>query len=103
MLPASGIVFEDGSSMSGDLVILAEERIARDELAATAGLTTAPGGGIVIGQDFRTSVPGIWAIGDAAAYDGVRLGLLVASGSAASVCASQLLQATMARPLAAAA
>ena len=103
VLPASGIVFEDGSSMSGDLVILAEERIARDELAATAGLTTAPGGGIVIGQDFRTSVPGIWAIGDAAAYDGVRLGLLVASGSAASVCASQLLQATMARPLAAAA
>ena len=103
VLPASGIVFEDGSSMNGDLVILAEERIARDELAATAGLATAPGGGIVIGQDFRTSVPGIWAIGDAAAYDGVRLGLLVASGSAASVCASQLLQATMARPLAAAA
>jgi NAD(P)H-nitrite reductase large subunit len=103
VLPASGIVFEDGSSMNGDLVVLAEERIARDGLAATAGLTTAPGGGIVIGQDFRTSVPGIWAIGDAAAYDGVRLGLLVASGSAASVCASQLLQATMGRPLAAAA
>jgi hypothetical protein len=103
VLPASGIVFEDGSSMNGDLVVLAEERIARDGLAATAGLTTAPGGGIAISQDFRTSVPGIWAIGDAAAYDGVRLGLLVASGSAASVCASQLLQATMGRPLAAAA
>jgi 3-phenylpropionate/trans-cinnamate dioxygenase ferredoxin reductase subunit len=103
VLPASGIVFEDGSSMNGDVVVLAEERIARDGLAATAGLTTAPGGGIVVGQDFRASVPGIWAIGDAAAYDGVRLGLLVASGSAASVCASQLLQATLARPLAAAA
>lgn len=103
VLPASGIVFEDGSSMNGDLVILAEDRIARDELAATAGLATAPGGGIVIGQDFRTSVPGIWAIGDAAAYDGVRLGLLVASGSAASVCASQLLQATLGAPLAEAA
>jgi 3-phenylpropionate/trans-cinnamate dioxygenase ferredoxin reductase component len=103
VLPASGILFEDGSSMNGDLVILAEERVARDELAATAGLATAPGGGIVISQDFRTSVPGIWAVGDAAAYDGVRLGLLVASGSAASVCASQLLEATMARPLAAAA
>ncbi|AXJ10411.1 FAD-dependent oxidoreductase [Arthrobacter sp. PM3] len=103
VLPASGIVFEDGSSMTGDLVILAEDRIARDELAATAGLATAPGGGIVIGQDFRTSVPGIWAIGDAAAYDGVRLGLLVASGSAASVCASQLLQATLGTPLAEAA
>ena len=103
VLPASGILFEDGSSINGDLVILAEERIARNELAATAGLATAPGGGIAIGQDFRTSLPGIWAIGDAAAYDGVRLGLLVASGSAASVCASQLLQAAMAPPLAAAA
>ena len=63
----------------------------------------APRGGIVIGQDFRTSVPGIWAIGDAAAYDGVRLGLLVASGSAASVCAFQLLQAAVGHPLAVAA
>ncbi len=85
--------------MNGDLVVLAEERVARDALAASAGLKTAPRGGIVIGQDFRTSVPGIWAIGDAAVFDGVRLGLLVASGSAASVCASQLLQSTLARPL----
>ena len=92
------IVFEDGSSMNGDLVVLAEERIARDGLAATAGLSTAPGGGIVIGRDFRTSVPGIWAIGDAAAYDGVRLGLLVASGSAASAVRSQLLRAPWAAP-----
>ena len=50
--------------------------------------------------DFRTSVPGIWAIGDAAVFDGVRLGLLVAASSAASVCASQLLQAGLAEPLA---
>jgi hypothetical protein len=35
--------------------------------------------------------------------DGVRLGLLLASGSAAAVCASQLLQATLSDPLAEAA
>lgn len=98
-LPAAGVVFEDGSSMNGDLVVLAEERIARDALSVSAGLKTAPRGGIVIGRDFRTSVPGIWAIGDAAAFDGVRLGLLAAASSAASVCASQLLQATLADPL----
>ena len=57
----------------------------------------------MIGKDFRTSVPGIWAIGDAAVFDGVRLGLLVAAASAASVCASQLRQATMAGALAEAA
>jgi NAD(P)H-nitrite reductase large subunit len=103
VLPAAGIVFEDGSSMNGDLVVLAEERVARDGLAASAGLETAANGGIVIGKDFRTSVPGIWAIGDAASFDGVRLGLLVASGSAAGVCAAQLMQATRQEPVPAAA
>ena len=102
-LPAAGIVFDDGSSMNGDLVVLAEERVARDALAASAGVETAANGGIVIDQDFRTSVPGIWAIGDAASFDGVRLGLLVASGSAAGVCAARLMQATRQEPFPAAA
>ncbi|MDQ5861601.1 MAG: FAD-dependent oxidoreductase, partial [Actinomycetota bacterium] len=93
---ASGIVFADGSTMFGDLVVLAEERVSRDGLAASAGLRTAPGGGIAISQDFRTSVPGIWAIGDAAAFDGVRLGLLVAAASAAGACAAQLMTASSA-------
>ena len=103
VLPASGIVFEDGSSMSGDLVVLAEERISRDALARTAGLATAAQGGILVGADYRTSVPGIWAIGDAAALDGVRLGLLVAAGSAASICAAGLVQGCLQIPVAAAA
>ena len=97
-LAASAVVFEDGSSMSADLVVLAEERVSRDDLAASAGLRTAASGGIVISQDFRTSVPGIWAIGDAAAFDGVRLGLLVAAASAAGACATQLLTAASAAP-----
>ena len=100
---ASAVVFEDGSSMTGDLVVLAEERVARDGLAASAGLRTATGGGIVISRDYRTSVPGIWAIGDAAAFDGVRLGLLVAAASAAGTCAAQLLTAASAEPVLAAA
>jgi NAD(P)H-nitrite reductase large subunit len=78
---------------AADLVVLAEERESRDDLAASAGLETAATGGIVISQDFRTSVPGIWAIGDAAAFDGVRLGLLVAAASAAGACATQLVTA----------
>ncbi|ACL39293.1 FAD-dependent pyridine nucleotide-disulphide oxidoreductase [Pseudarthrobacter chlorophenolicus A6] len=95
-LSASAVVFEDGSSMSGDLVVLAEDRVSCDGLAASAGLRTAATGGVVITQDFRTSVPGIWAIGDAAAFDGVRLGLLVAAASAAGACATQLLTAASA-------
>lgn len=102
-LRAAGLVFEDGSSLACDLVVLAEERIANDALAVSAGLRTAPQGGIVIGKDFRTSVPGIWAVGDAAVIDGVRLGLVVASGPAASLCAAQLLQDALAGALSAAA
>ena len=97
-LAASGVIFEDGSRMNGDLVVLAEERQALDGLAAGAGLRTAAAGGIVIDKDFRTSVPDIWALGDAAAFDGVRLGLLVAAGSAAGACASRLLTAVSAAP-----
>ncbi|WP_309108547.1 FAD-dependent oxidoreductase [Arthrobacter sp.] len=103
VLPAAGIVFEDGSTMQGDLVVLAEDRVARSALAASAGLSTAAGGGIVIDREFRTSVSGIWAIGDAASFDGVRLGLLVAADTAADVCATQLLHAASAGSVSAAA
>jgi 3-phenylpropionate/trans-cinnamate dioxygenase ferredoxin reductase subunit len=90
-LPATGILFEDGSSMKGDLVVLAEERTARNELAESAGLTTAPDGGISVGRDLATSVPGIWAVGDAASCDGLRLGLLLSAESSAMLCAAGLL------------
>ncbi|MEO3939596.1 FAD-dependent oxidoreductase [Paenarthrobacter nicotinovorans] len=90
-LPAIGILFEDGSSMKGDLVVLAEERTARNELAGSAGLLVASDGGISVGRDLATSVPGIWAIGDAASCDGLRLGLLLSAESSAMLCASGML------------
>ncbi|MGJ3189840.1 pyridine nucleotide-disulfide oxidoreductase [Paenarthrobacter nitroguajacolicus] len=90
-LPATGILFEDGSSMNGDLVVIAEERAARNDLAESAGLLTAPDGGIAVGRDLATSVPGIWAIGDAASCDGLRLGLLLSAESSAMLCASGML------------
>lgn len=95
-LPATGILFEDGSSMNGDLVVLAEERTARSDLAESAGLLTAPDGGIAVGRDLATSVPGIWAIGDAASCDGLRLGLLLSAEASAMLCASGLLTGSMA-------
>ncbi|BCW35334.1 hypothetical protein StoSoilA2_13900 [Arthrobacter sp. StoSoilA2] len=90
-VPPTGIVFEDGSSMNGDLVVLAEERTARAELAESAGLQIASDGGIAVGRDLATSVPGIWAIGDAASCDGLRLGLLLSAESSAMLCVSGML------------
>lgn len=77
--------------MNGDLVVLAEDRIARTELALTAGLRIASDGGIAVGRDLATSVPGIWAIGDAASCDGLRLGLLLSAESSAMLCAAGIL------------
>ncbi|GAP58252.1 hypothetical protein AHiyo1_12780 [Arthrobacter sp. Hiyo1] len=76
--------------MNGDLVVLAEERLPRNGLAESAGLQTAPDGGIKVARDFATSVPGIWAIGDAASRDGMRLGLVLSSNAAAAHCAARL-------------
>lgn len=92
---STGIVFEDGSSMNGDLVVIAEERLARNDLAASAGLATAADGGIAVGRNLATSVPGIWAIGDAASCDGLRLGLLLSAESSAMLCASGMLLGAM--------
>ncbi len=93
--PATGILFEDGSSMKGDLVVIAEERVARNELALSAGLDIGHDGGIAVGRNLVTSLPGIWAIGDAASCDGFRLGLLLSAESSAMLCASGILSAAM--------
>ncbi len=92
--PAAGIVFDDGSIMNGDLVVLAEERAPRNSLAESAGLKTAPDGGILVGSGFETSVPGIRAIGDSAARDGLRLGLVLSAKEAAARCAGHLAEAS---------
>jgi 3-phenylpropionate/trans-cinnamate dioxygenase ferredoxin reductase component len=54
----------------------------------------ASDGGISVGRDLATTVPGIWAIGDAASCDGLRLGLLLSAESSAMLCASGMLLGT---------
>jgi 3-phenylpropionate/trans-cinnamate dioxygenase ferredoxin reductase component len=89
----AGIIFDDGSIMNGDLVVLAEERAPRNSLAESAGLETNRDGGILVDGGFESSEPGIWAVGDAAARDGVRLGLVLSAKDAAARCAARLAEA----------
>ena len=88
--------------MNGDLVILAEDRIARDSLAASAGVEDGPGRR----DRRRPGLPFVRArhLGHRrrGCFDGVRLGLLVASGSAAGVCAAELMSTAPEARLAAA-
>jgi len=60
-------VLEDGSSLEADTILYATGRtpntrgLGLEEL----GVEIAPGGAIVVDEFSRSSVPGIWAIGDA--------------------------------------
>lgn len=65
---AGGVVLSDGRELACDLAVVAVGVAPRVELAREAGL--AVNRGIVVDRQMATSVPGIYACGDAAeAYD----------------------------------
>ena len=68
---------DDGTTIEGDLLVVGVGVEPRIDLAEAAGLTIADedaGGGVVVDAQLRTSVAGIYAIGDIASYPDPRLG-----------------------------
>lgn len=63
-IDATTVVLDDGSTLPADLVIMAIGVRPDSRLAAAAGLTTGPGGGVVVDASLRTSDPRIHAVGD---------------------------------------
>lgn len=59
-------VLDDGREIPADVVIMAIGVRPETTLAASAGVTIGPRGGILVDDDLRTDVPGIYAVGDAA-------------------------------------
>jgi len=72
----SGIELSDGEVVPADLVIISAGIRPRDELGRAAGLEMGPRGGVVIGNDLRTSDPSIFAIGEVALHEGMIYGLV---------------------------
>ncbi len=62
---AESVTLDDGRVIPADLVLLSVGVKPRIDLAVTAGVAIGPRGGIVVDEYMRTSVPGIWAVGDA--------------------------------------
>lgn len=60
------VVLDDGEIVPAALVIEAIGVRPDTGLAAAAGIELGPAGGIAVDEYQRTSVPGIWAVGDAA-------------------------------------
>lgn len=56
---------DDETRLAADLVLVAAGVRPNTELALAAGVELGPRGGILVDEHLRTSVPGIWAAGDA--------------------------------------
>ena len=81
----------NGEEIPADMVVFAIGISPRDELARDAHLELGSRGGIVIGDDCRTSDPGMWAIGEVASYGGRCVGLVAPANAMAEVVADRLL------------
>ena len=65
---ATGVELSSGRKLKADLVILGIGVRPNVELAKQAGLTLGVGGGIAVNEFMQTSVPEIYAVGDAVEY-----------------------------------
>lgn len=63
---AGGVVLDDGARLPADLVVLAVGVRPVTELAVQVGARLGPTGAIAVDPQQRTSVPGVYAVGDCA-------------------------------------
>ena len=68
--------FTDGEFLETDLIVFSAGIRPQDALGRSAGLEIAPRGGVVIDNDYGTSDPHIFAIGECAAWNGTIYGLV---------------------------
>lgn len=86
-----GVSFTNAQRVPVDLVIFAIGIRARDELGRMLGADLGERGGVAVDTACRTSVPGVWAIGEVAAFEGRCTGLVAPANAMAEVVADRLL------------
>ncbi len=85
------MVFDDGTSLDTDMLIISAGIRPRDELAIKAGLETGERGGIIVNELMQTSNEHIYAIGECALYNNMTYGLVGPGYDMAEVVANNLL------------
>ncbi|CAG8603532.1 1912_t:CDS:2, partial [Acaulospora colombiana] len=85
-----GILFNDGSVVDFDMVVVAAGIRPRDEIAKSSGITTHPKGGVFVDDRLQTNDPDIYAIGEVALHAGTVYGLVAPGYDMADVVASNL-------------
>ncbi|MGA7206316.1 MAG: nitrite reductase large subunit NirB, partial [Specibacter sp.] len=92
----TGVLMADGAVVEADLVVAAVGIRPRDELARGAdggahhGFELGPRGGVVISDGCATTVPGVWAIGEVANFEGLCMGLVAPANTMAEIVADRL-------------
>ncbi|MEV8148680.1 nitrite reductase large subunit NirB [Arthrobacter sp. NPDC080073] len=91
----TGVLMADGRIIDADIVIVAIGVRPRDELFRAAEgeeqvFTLGPRGGVVISDGCETEVPGIFAIGEVANFEGMCLGLVAPANTMAEIVADRL-------------
>ncbi|MEU0096680.1 nitrite reductase large subunit NirB [Kribbella sp. NPDC006257] len=88
---AKAMAVADGPDLPADVVVFATGVRPRDELGRAAGLEIGERGGVVVDDGCRTSVPGVWAIGEVACIEGRVWGLVAPGYAMAEIVADRLL------------
>ncbi|GAA1107162.1 hypothetical protein GCM10009630_00050 [Kribbella jejuensis] len=88
---ARAMAVADGPDLPADVVVFATGVRPRDELGRAAGLAIGERGGVVVDEACRTSVPGVWAIGEVACIEGRVWGLIAPGYTMAEIVADRLL------------
>ncbi|WP_433166356.1 nitrite reductase large subunit NirB [Kribbella sp. CA-247076] len=88
---AKAMAVAGGPDLPADVVVFATGVRPRDELARAAGLDLGERGGVVVDEACRTSVPGVWAIGEVACIEGRVWGLVAPGYTMAEIVADRLL------------
>lgn len=84
------LVFNDGTELETDLLVISAGIRPRDELAKLSGIKTGSRGGILVNEFMQTSDPSIFAIGECALYDHQIYGLIAPGYEMAEVVATRL-------------
>ncbi|KAJ7057863.1 nitrite reductase [Mycena amicta] len=72
----TGLKLPDGKTLEADLIIYAIGIKPRDNIARDCGIKCNAYGGIVVGDDLKTSAPDVYAIGECANWKGNTYGLI---------------------------
>ncbi|MFY0598459.1 MAG: nitrite reductase large subunit [Cyclobacteriaceae bacterium] len=71
-----GLAFSDGTTLDTELLVISCGIISRDDLAEKSLLETGQRGGFRVNEKMQTNDPSIYAIGEAASYEGMVYGLV---------------------------